>query len=134
MKFKTRVVPESGFPLFCFVPLIDIMFLLLIFFMLGSSLATQVGVDVKLPKAVTSDMITQEQMIVSVSDENIIYFNGKIISMSELEAQLEILKKRHVPLLIKTNRRASVGRVVDIWDLCRQLGLEKVSIAAGQRD
>ncbi len=134
MRFKRHVHPETGLKPIDIVPLVDIVFLLLIFLVLTSSFVVQTGIDVKLPKAVTSDMITQQQMTVTISDDNVLYFNGMVVSIGELKEQLEILKLRQVPLLIKADRRASVGRVVDVWDLGRQVGLEKINIAASQRN
>lgn len=134
MKFKRHVNMESGLRPIDIAPLIDIVFLLLIFFALTSSFTVQTGIDVKLPKAVTSHMIAEQQMIVTVSNENVLYLNGSVVSMEELKEKLEAFKRRQASLLIKADRRASVGRVVDVWDLCRQIGLEKVNIAANQRN
>jgi len=134
MRFKRHIHLESGLKHIDIAPLIDIVFLLLIFFALTSSFTVQTGIDVKLPKAVTSGMITEQQMTVTISDEDVLYFNGAVVSPAELKEQLQRLKSRQVSLLIKADRRASVGRIVDVWDLCRQLGFEKINIAANQRN
>ena len=130
MKFKRHTKLEHGLEQIDLAPLVDVIFQLLIFFMLSSSFTFQSGINVKLPKAVTSDVIKEENSIVTITSENIIYLNGSIITLKELDKALE--GSKDVPLLIKADRRASFGRIVDIWDLCRNLGIEKINIATNQ--
>lgn len=132
MKFKRYNKLEHGLRQIDIAPMIDCVFLLLIFFMLTSSFTFQSGINVKLPKAVTSDVIKEENVIVTVTRENVIYFNGAVITLKELSKKLEGFDYKKQPLLIRADRRASVGRVVDVWDLCRNLGIERIHIATNQ--
>jgi biopolymer transport protein ExbD len=134
MKFKRRAKLEQGLQGLDIAPLIDVVFLLLIFFMLSSSFTFQSGINVKLPKAVTSDVIKEESFVVTITSENVIYLNGKVTPLKDLEKKLLPIKKNNSPLLIKADRRASVGRIVDVWDLCRSLGIEKINIATHQEN
>jgi len=113
-------------------PLIDVIFQLLIFFMLSSSFTFQSGITVKLPKAVTSDVIKEENVIITITSEDIIYLNNQIITIKELKRELSKSAGEKRPILIKSDRRASVGRIVDVWDICRNLGIEKINIATNQ--
>ena len=132
MKFKRQAKLESGLAQIDMAPLIDVIFLLLIFFMLSSSFTFPSGINVKLPKAVTSDVIKENTFIIAVTSENIIYLNGKVISTDELREQLTAPAKHDVPIMIKADRRASMGRIVDVWDLCRELGIQKINIATNR--
>ena len=132
MRFKRYSKQESGLQQIDLAPMIDVIFQLLIFFMLSSSFTFQSGINVKLPKAVTSDVIKDENLIVTITSENVAYLNDKVITLKELGGVLEKAAARKRPLLIKADRRASVGRVVDIWDLCRKAGIEKINIATNQ--
>jgi len=132
LKFKRHTKLEHGLEQIDIAPLIDIIFQLLIFFMLSSSFTFQSGITVRLPKAVTSDVIKEENLIVTITSENVTYLNGKIVTLKELTEKLDAIDKTNRPLLIKADRRASVGRIVDIWDLCRNLGIEKINIATNQ--
>lgn len=131
MRFKRRTNLEYGKEQLDMAPLIDVIFQLLIFFMLSSSFTFQSSINVKLPKAVTSDVIKEKNVVITITNENIIYFNEKIVSPKELEKELTDANKDR-PLLIKSDRRASVGRIVDVWDLCRELGIERINIATTQ--
>lgn len=134
MKFKRHTQFEHGLAQLDIAPLIDVVFLLLIFFMLSSSFTFQSGINVKLPKAVTSDVIQEENFIVTITSENVLYLNNRIITLNELGEQLKQKKSIQPPILIKGDRRASIGRVVDVWDLCRHLGIEKINIATNQEE
>ena len=132
MKFKRHTKLEHGLGQIDIAPLIDVIFQLLIFFMLSSSFTFQSGINVKLPKAVTSDIIKEENLIVTITSENILYLNGVVTTLKELKRRLSQPNTKDRPLLIKADRRASVGRIVDIWDLCRNLGIERINIATNQ--
>ncbi len=133
MKFKRHTQVESvGLEQINIAPLIDVIFQLLIFFMLTSSFTFQSGIDVRLPKAITSDIIKEENFTITVTGENVIYWNNKITTIKELRQELSRSAHKNRPILIKADRRSSVGRVVDIWDLCRELGIERINIATDQ--
>jgi biopolymer transport protein ExbD len=129
MKFKRQVKFETGLAQFDMTPLIDVIFLLLIFFMLSSSFTFQSGIHVKLPKAVTSDVINEENFTISITSENVVYFNGKVTALSDLKERLQASRRRDIPVMIRADRRSSMGRIVDVWDLCRELGIQKINIA-----
>jgi biopolymer transport protein ExbD len=132
VRFKRNTKLEHGLEQIDIAPLIDTIFLLLIFFMLTSSFTFQSGINVKLPKAVTSDVIQEENLIVTITSENVTYLNGTVITLKELKEKLSQPGTKEHPLLIKADRRASVGRIVDVWDLCRELGIERINIATNQ--
>ena len=131
MKLKRRVFLEKG--RLDIAPLIDIVFLLLIFFMLTSSFIFQPGIKINLPKALTSEVIQRENLIIIITQDNSLYINERKISAEELASRLKIAGKESKPILIKADRKASVGKVVEIWDLCRAEGIQKINIATTQK-
>lgn len=132
MRFTRHTKIEHGLGQIDIAPMIDMVFQLLIFFMLTSSFIFQPGIKVNLPKAITSEVIKKESMVVTVSGEDVIYLGGKVVTMADLRQELGVAAKRQSPLLIKSDRRASLGRIVEVWDLCRELGITKINIATDQ--
>ncbi|MBN2483646.1 MAG: biopolymer transporter ExbD [Candidatus Omnitrophica bacterium] len=132
MKFKKRLTPESGIKQLEITPLLDCIFLLLIFFMLTSNFIVVPGINVKLPKAVSSDAVNTRTATIVVSSENIIYLDGEPISRKELEEYLKAGNTESV--FIKSDRDTSMGTVVEIWDICKRLGIEKIGIATTYGD
>lgn len=132
MRFKGRMELEHGLKQIDIAPLIDIVFQLLIFFMLTSSFIIQPGIKVNLPKAVTSEIVKYENIEIMVTSENITYFNGKVVTSQELKKLLKQAAGRNQSILIKSDRRASLGRVVEIWDMARDLSITQINIATNQ--
>ncbi len=102
--------------------------------MLTSSFTFQSGIKVKLPRAITSDVIKEESLTITVTSENIIYLDNAVSTIDEIRRTLEKSTNKNRPILIKADRRASLGRALDIWDLCRELGIEQVNLATDQRE
>ena len=132
MKFRRHMELEHGLKQIELTPLIDMVFLLLIFFLLTSNFVVQPGIKVNLPKAATSEIIQVENIEVVVSAENVTYLNGKVVTNKDLKLLITQVAKRKQTILIKADRRASLGRVVEVWDLCRDLGVSQVNIATNQ--
>jgi len=120
---------EYGLAQIDIAPLVDVIFQLLIFFMLSSAFVFQSGIKVRLPRAITSEIIKEENLVIVITSENLIYLDDKIITSEELKKELMKSSNKKRSILIKADRRASLGRIIDIWDLCRDLEIERVNIA-----
>ena len=130
MRFKRRTELKKG--QLDIAPLIDVVFLLLIFFMLTSSFIFQPGIKVNLPKAVTSKALHEKSLVILITNSDVIYLNDRAITTKELNSRLRIAAKEKKPLLIKSDRRASMGKIVEIWDMCRDAGISQINIATSQ--
>lgn len=106
----------------------------MIFYILSSSFTLPSGIKVKLPRAITSDVVKEENLTITITSENIIYLDGIISTIEEIKKNLNKASNKTRPVLIKADRRASLGRVIDIWDLCREIGIERVNIATDQKN
>lgn len=131
MNFRKGLKAKQTFEI-NMTPLIDVIFQLLIFFMLSSNFTQPSAINVKLPKAVTSDAVNDENLTIVVTSENMIYLNDKVTTVEELKDLMGRPYNKKRPVLIKADRRASVGRIVDIWDLGRSLGVERIDVATEQ--
>ena len=127
MKFKRRLKIEKG--MVDLTPLVNVFFLLFIFFLFTSSFIFQPGIKVSLPKALTSEVIQQEGVVITVTADDKIYLNEREISRKELVTNLKLLAKEKTPLLLKADSHASLGRIVEVWDTCRNEGVVQVNIA-----
>ena len=132
MKFKGKLELEHGLKQIHIAPLIAVVFQLLIFFMLTSGFVNQSGISVNLPKAITSEVVKYQDLDILVSAGNTVYLDDKAITMQELKLLLKQAAKRGQTILIKADKRASLGGVVEIWDTARDLGAAQVNIATNQ--
>lgn len=130
MKFKRRAKLEKG--MLDLTPMVNIFFLLFVFFLFTSSFIFQPGISVNLPKAVTSEVIQQDNLVLTITKDNRLYLEDKQISEEELISRLKILNKEKMGLLIRADSRAPLGRIVQIWDACRREGVSQINIATNQ--
>ena len=133
MNFRQHmnVAPVTGVQL---VPFLNFFLIVIVFLMFVSQLAMSMPLGVRLPKVITSDMTTGKEIVVVVSGENIMYVHDKVVTLGELRGSLAFAGNDPRSLLIKVDRRASMGRVVEIWDLARSLGFTTVNLAADREE
>jgi biopolymer transport protein ExbD len=130
MKLKRHVQFEKGH--LDIAPLIDCIFLLLIFFLLTSNFIFQPGIKINLPKAVTSEVVQENTIVITVTADNRFYLNESPITFLELKDKLKSASAKSRPILIKADRDVGLGKVVSVWDFCRDVGITQVNIATNQ--
>ncbi|MFH1479321.1 MAG: biopolymer transporter ExbD [Candidatus Omnitrophota bacterium] len=130
MRFKQKVQFVKG--QLDIAPLIDCIFLLLIFFLLTSNFIFQPGIKVSLPKAVTSEVIQENTLIITITSDNRFYLNELPITFVELKNKLGRSASKDNIVLIKADRDVSLGKVVSVWDFCRDIGVTHINIATNQ--
>ena len=113
-------------------PLIDMVFILLIFFVITTNFTRQTGIDVTKPKAQTAVSQGQKVILIGISREGTIHAYGRQMSPERLQAlvQEEVLKRPDLSVVIVSDRQAEIGKAVEVMDLCSLAGAKKVSISA----
>jgi biopolymer transport protein ExbD len=130
MRFKRKIFIEKGN--LDIAPLIDVVFLLLIFFMLTSSYIFQPGIRVELPRAVTSEVLHRELLVITVTATNEVYMNERPISDEELVSRVTLSSADGQPILIRADKKADLGKVIEVWDICRKVNVRQINIATTQ--
>lgn len=128
MKFglKKRIKPSLNI-----TPLIDVVLLLLIFFMISTTFVVQPGINVNLPKTVTSEKQIRKDIVVIITKDSTIYINEKKVDSRDIleKFKSEHDKNRDALLIIKADKEVSHGEVVNIMDLAKQAGISSMAIA-----
>ncbi|MBI2495365.1 MAG: biopolymer transporter ExbD [Candidatus Omnitrophica bacterium] len=109
-------------------PMIDVVFQQLIYFMLTSSFILHPGIRITLPKALTSQRLSASNLVITLTKDHLIYWDGKIVTLKELRQQLTRAGGER-PVLIRADRYAYVNKLIELWDLCRDAGYREVHIA-----
>jgi len=133
MKFNRHLKVEHGLKSMDIAPLIDIILLLLIFFMLTSTFLNRTGISVNLPGSITGEIISNDFVEIVLNSKNEFFVNSKQLDFEELKNFIKQLSGKDVSVLIKADRRARLSGAVQIWDLCRQSGLSRINIATDQK-
>lgn len=112
-------------------PMTDMVFQVLLFFIISSSFVVEPGIKVNLPKSQTSEIQVQQKMILTVDKDQQIFIDKKLVSLEELEnrVKLSLPYYKEKVVVIRADKTVPHGLVVQIMDKCRLAGAEKLAIA-----
>lgn len=114
------------------IPMIDIIFFLLVFFMLNTLYMVQQNVlPVQLPKAQTAENQPTKQVSVTVSKEGEVWINSKKIDLKDFRTLLkkEMETDPDVVFVLRADRMVPHGQVVEVMDEMKAIGVKRVSVA-----
>ena len=114
------------------VNLVDVIFILLIFFIMTTTFSKETGVDITKPDASTAGQLEKEHIQIGVSKDGTIHIHERQVDLAML---LSILRREKAEdpdksVVIISDRYAGMGTVVDIMDQCNIAGIKKVSVGA----
>lgn len=135
MKFRRQQVEDQGINL---TPLIDVVFLLLIFFMVSTTFTKETHLSVDLPEAVgeqSSDL--PEQIEILINSDGSYSVNGLALVNNQVATLKSALEKtsegnNQVPLVITADAKTPHQAVVQAMDVAGQLGFARLSITTRQ--
>ncbi len=123
---RARKKPELNI-----APLVDMVFLLLIFFLVSTTFSRETGVDVRKPKAKTASYLSRESILVAVTREGTIHINNRRVDMETLYRIIkDALEKRpDSPVIIIADKHSLTGRIIEVMDECKLAGVQSLSLA-----
>jgi biopolymer transport protein ExbD len=124
MKLESHL-PKQTFWLYL-GPVLNVLLILLIFFLLGSTFVIQSGVSVKLPQSGSRLQGFDRANVITVAagTENYLYFNGHGVTLDELRTKLNESKSEGRRVVIHADEMAPFGRVQEAGNLALTLGYE----------
>lgn len=107
-------------------PMLDVVFIMLIFFIVSTSFVRESGIDVNRPSAESSEAQTQAAVMVALSAENEIWLDRKVIDVRMLRPVIERLRAEQadISVVVQADTEATTGHLVALLD---QLRLAKVN-------
>ena len=111
--------------------LIDVLFLLLIFFMVSSTFLEQPGMKLELPETKSHSQEKIENFMLEITAEEQMILNGENITIDDLEQHIKdrLSTVKEKALVLKADKRVAHGKVVKVMDIAKLSGLEKIIIA-----
>jgi len=112
-------------------PLVDVMFILMIFILVTAQYTNVYSMKVELPKAETAQRVGEKKVLVISLDKNeAIYYEGEKIELLELELKLKDIAKQEKPpqIIIQADEKSRTGNLVQVMDVVQKVGLKKVSL------
>ena len=132
MNFRT---PKKGRGLIINITsLIDVMFLLLIFFMVTSTFRNQPAINLVLPRSSTASETVDTPTILFLTESGQVYLNDTPLAREDLAGALEQLHATtgNDRIVLRADEKATHGRVVEMIDIIKQSGFTRVSLSAKQ--
>jgi biopolymer transport protein ExbD len=113
-------------------PMLDVVFIMLIFFIVTASFVKESGIDVNRPDAATAERKERGNILVAISENGQIWMDKRQIDPRALRANIERLHAENPQgaVVIQADKMARTGLLVKVMDAARLAGVANVSIAA----
>lgn len=134
MAFKRRNFESPHIDL---TPMIDVVFLLLIFFMISTTFIENPGLQIDLPDASVETLTTEEKEVqVYLTAAGEIYLERKPVSLQELNDTLSGYKSaaQQMTFLLMADKEALHGKVIALMDIAKTVGFGKLAIATDTKE
>jgi biopolymer transport protein ExbD len=111
-------------------PMIDCIFILLIFFIVTTVFVEEPGIEVRKPDAVLDADLEKNSIIIAISEDNKVVYGGKEVGISGVGARVRaLLNKDELPVIIQADARAEHGVFSDVWSEVKNAGAKKISVS-----
>ncbi len=116
-------------------PMLDIVFIMLIFFIVTATFVKESGIDVTRPDAETAIKQNRVAILIAIRDNNEIWINRRKVDLASVRANVEKLHAENPQggAVIQADRQAETGVLVEIMDQVRLAGVDAISIAAEEK-
>ena len=116
-------------------PLIDMVFILLIFFLVTASFTKESGIDVNRPTAQTAVRQEQGNLIIAINKSGEIWIDNQMVDLRTIRAHIERLHAQNPEgtVIILADKESRTGTAVDVLDQVRLAGVSNVAIAAERK-
>ena len=111
-------------------PLIDCVFILLIFFIVTTTFVEETGVEVDKPQAASSVQLEKTSILLAITDKGEIVYGGREIGIAGVQPLVKrMMQKEEVPVIVQADQNVKSGILVRVIDEAKLAGAQKVSIA-----
>lgn len=119
------------------IPMIDIVFQLILFFLVSTTFALLPGITVQLPESSTAEGGETRGLIITLSADGGIWFNDKAVTLEELHQELlafdtESVPREQYPIQLEADALVTNGTIVQLFDLLRKHGFSAVNLRTVQ--
>jgi len=134
MKFKRRLEARAGVDL---VPMIDVVFQLILFFLVSTTFAVLPGIELDLPVSTTAESTRTNVITITISRDELVYVNSEEVTIDRLDEALLAVAvdgaREKVPVSLEADSAVPGGRIVQILDSLRRTGFVGVNLRTTDR-
>ncbi|HNS23032.1 MAG TPA: biopolymer transporter ExbD [Sedimentisphaerales bacterium] len=130
-RFREMAAEDSSDAGIDISPLIDCVFILLIFFIVTTTFVEETGVEVDKPQAASSVRLEKTSILLALTEKGEVVYGGREIGISGVRQLVaRMLQKEDIPVIVQADAAAPSGLLVRIIDEAKLAGANKVSLAA----
>lgn len=113
-------------------PMIDVIFILVIFFLATTSFVKETGVEVERPSAATAERQERSNILIAISENGEIWMGGRLLDIRSVRANVEqaLSENPEGMVIITADKSSKTGLLIQVMDQARLAGVSTVSIAA----
>ena len=128
-RFRRNSEEEAGIDM---TPMLDIVFIMLIFFIVTTSFVKESGIDVNRPSAATATKKERANILIGITDAGEIWIQKRRVDVRSVRANIEKLHAENPEgsVVIQSDKGAKTGTLIQVMDQVRLAGVTAVSIAA----
>jgi biopolymer transport protein ExbD len=124
---------DSGEPGIDLSPMLDCVFILLIFFIVTTTFVDETGVEVDKPQAASASQLEKTSILIALTKKGEIVYGGREIGINGVQPLVKrMIQKEDVPVIIQSDKDAPAGLLVRVIDESKLAGATKVSIASAR--
>ncbi|MFW5488705.1 MAG: ExbD/TolR family protein [Desulfovibrio sp.] len=123
---------ENGSDEINMTPLIDMVFILLIFFLVTTSFVREAGIEVNRPSAQSAETKEKTNLLVAVAADGQVFIEGKHVDIRAVRARMQrfLADMPQGSVIVVADKDASTGATLAVLDNCRMAGVKNISVAA----
>ena len=111
-------------------PLIDVVFILLIFFIVTTVFVEETGVEISKPRAATQQDLERNSILIGVSQNGQVFYGGREIGVDGVRSTVSrLLLQEAMPVIIQADRDTSTESTVQVLDEAKLAGAERVFVS-----
>ena len=111
--------------------LIDVLFILIIFFAVSSTFLEQPGIELELPEAESAESYTTQKVILYIDKYNNLFLNDRLITVNSVIKEIKKLGELSPEnaIVLKADKQVQHGQIIEIMDILRKNGIYKIVIS-----
>lgn len=116
-------------------PMIDVVFLLLIFFMVTTVFPENDGIIIEKPESENAVSMVDKNIIVKIDAEGIVYFQDKKLNISDLKRVLksQLTMDNSIPVILNADKKTSTEALIKVIDAAKSSGAKQLGLATDEK-
>lgn len=128
---RRHIIKAEEEQLIDLTPMLDVVFIMLIFFIVTASFVKETGIEVNRPNASTADAQENAVILIAVNHKSEIWIDKRRIDIRAVRSNIERLRAENINgnVVIQADEKATVDLIVKVMDAAREAGVENISLS-----